>query len=42
MLVLFPLVLPEVLDITVIKMPEYLIIAFVTFAAEAAAAAEAE
>ncbi|MEP5153007.1 LysE family translocator [Planktotalea sp.] len=38
MLVLFPLVLPEVLDITVIKMPDYLIIAFVTFAAEAAAA----
>jgi threonine/homoserine/homoserine lactone efflux protein len=38
MLVLFPLVLPEVLDITVIKMPEYLIIAFATFAAEASAA----
>ncbi len=38
MLVLFPLVLPEVLDITVIQMPGYLIIAFTTFAAEAMAA----
>ncbi|WP_298361636.1 LysE family translocator [uncultured Litoreibacter sp.] len=38
MLVLFPLVLPEVLDITEIQMPGYLIIAFATFAAEATAA----
>ncbi len=38
MLVLFPLVLPEVMDITVIQMPEYLIIALTTFAAEATAA----
>ena len=38
MLVLFPLVLPEVLDITSIQMPGYLIIAFATFAAEATAA----
>lgn len=38
MLVLFPLVLPEVMDITVIRMPEYLIIAVTTFAAEATAA----
>lgn len=38
MLVLFPLVLPEVMDITVIRMPEYLIITLATFAAEATAA----
>lgn len=38
MLILFPLVLPEVMDITVIRMPEYLIIALTTFAAEAMAA----
>lgn len=38
MLVLFPLVLPELLDITTIRMPDYLIVAFTTFAAEAAAA----
>ncbi len=38
MLVLFPLVLPEVMDITVIQMPEYLIIALTTFPAEATAA----
>lgn len=38
MLVLFPLVLPEVLDITMIQMPGYLIVAFTTFAAEASAA----
>ncbi len=38
MLVLFPLVLPEVMDITVIRMPEYLIIALTTFTAEATAA----
>jgi threonine/homoserine/homoserine lactone efflux protein len=38
MLVLFPLVLPEVLDITEIQMPGYLIIALATFAAEATAA----
>lgn len=39
MLVLFPLVLPEVLDITQIVMPEFLIIAVTTFVAEATAAA---
>lgn len=38
MLVLFPLVIPEVMDITVIKMPDFLIITGATFAAEATAA----
>lgn len=38
MLVLFPLVLPEVMDITVIKMPDFLIITLTTFTAEACAA----
>lgn len=38
MLVLFPLVLPEVMDITTIAMPDYLIITLTTFAAEALAA----
>lgn len=38
MLVLFPLVLPEVIEVSVIEMPEYLIISFTTFAAEATAA----
>lgn len=38
MLVLFPLVLPEVIDVSVIEMPGYLIICFTTFAAEATAA----
>lgn len=38
MLFLFPLVLPEVIEISVIKMPELLIISFTTFAAEATAA----
>ncbi|MFK7791541.1 MAG: LysE family translocator [Devosiaceae bacterium] len=38
MLVLFPLVLPELIAINVIKMPDFLIITFTTFAAEATAA----
>lgn len=38
MLVLFPLVLPEVMDIAVIRMPQYFIIVATTFIAEAAAA----
>lgn len=38
MLVLFPLVLPEVIEISVIRMPEFLVISFTTFAAEATAA----
>lgn len=38
MLVLFPLILPEVMDITTIVMPDYLIIVFTTFMAEATAA----
>jgi len=38
MLVLFPLVLPEIMDITQIVMPEFLIIAATTFLAEATAA----
>lgn len=38
MLVLFPLVLPELLDITTIRMPSYLIVVLTTFAAEAMAA----
>ena len=33
MMLLFPLVLPEMLDITVIEMPEFLIVALTTFAA---------
>lgn len=39
MLVLFPLVLPEVMDITSVQMPQFLIITFTTFMAEATAAA---
>jgi threonine/homoserine/homoserine lactone efflux protein len=39
MLVLFPLVLPEVMDITAVVMPDFLIITFTTFLAEATAAA---
>lgn len=38
MLVLFPLILPELLDITSIQMPDFLVIAGTTFLAEAAAA----
>lgn len=38
MLVLFPLVLPEVMDITNIVMPDFLVITFTTFLAEAVAA----
>ena len=38
MLVLFPLLLPEVMDITAIAMPHFLIVAVTTFAAEAVAA----
>ena len=38
MLVLFPLVLPEIMNITQIVMPEFLIIAATTFLAEATAA----
>ena len=33
MMILFPLVLPELMDITIIEMPEYLIIALTTFLA---------
>jgi len=39
MLVLFPLVLPEVMNITTVRMPDFLIITFTTFLAEATAAA---
>lgn len=39
MMVLFPLVLPEMLDISVIEMPEFLIVALATFAALATGAA---
>jgi threonine/homoserine/homoserine lactone efflux protein len=39
MLVLFPLVLPEVMDLRIITMPDYLIICLTTFFAEAFAAA---
>ncbi|MCR9139792.1 MAG: LysE family transporter [Alphaproteobacteria bacterium] len=39
MMVLFPLVLPEMMDIRVIEMPEFLIVALTTFAALAAGAA---
>lgn len=39
MLVLFPLVLPEVIEISVIELPQFLVISFTTFAAEATAAA---
>lgn len=39
MLVLFPLVLPEVMDITTVQMPDFLIITATTFLAEATAAA---
>lgn len=39
MLVLFPLVLPEVMNITQFVMPDFLVITFTTFAAEATAAA---
>lgn len=38
MLVLFPLILPEVMDISRIVMPDFLIITFTTFMAEAVAA----
>lgn len=39
MLVLFPLLLPEVLDVTNIMMPDFMIITSATFLAEATAAA---
>lgn len=39
MLVLFPLVLPEIMDMTQIVMPDYLLITGTTFLAEATAAA---
>lgn len=38
-LILFPLLLPEVVDITVIEIPEYLILVLTTFASEATATA---
>lgn len=38
MMILFPLVLPEMMDIAVIKMPDFLLIALATFAALAAGA----
>lgn len=38
MMILFPLVLPEMMDITVIQMPDFLIIALTTFAALAVGA----
>lgn len=38
MLLLFPLVLPEIMDITVLRVSEFLVITFTTFAAQATAA----
>lgn len=38
MMLLFPLVLPEMMDITVIEMPEFLIISLLTFASRATGA----
>ncbi|MFT5799490.1 MAG: threonine/homoserine/homoserine lactone efflux protein [Candidatus Azotimanducaceae bacterium] len=39
MMILFPLVLPEMMDITVIRMPDFLIVAVITFLALACGAA---
>ncbi len=39
MLILFPLLLPEVIDVTTIVMPDFLLVTGVTFLAEATAAA---